>query len=122
MARQATAEGETVRERVISVPDQIIKLPWENKGAKGKAAPAKSAAPAPTTESESDDDVAADAVAIVTELLATGGDVTRQKVAAQAIRGKKPAVASMVFKQADAFKEALAGIGATLEGENITME
>ena len=105
---------------MISVPDQILKLPWENKG-KGKAAPAKDATPAPATQ-ESDDDVAADAVAIVTELLATGGDVTRQKVAAQAIRGKKQAVASMVFKQADAFKEALASIGATLEGENITME
>jgi hypothetical protein len=113
------AEGEA-REKIISVPSQILKLPWENKGAvKGKAAPAKGKAAPATTEA--DGDVAADALALVAELVANapeGKPVTRQQVATKAIREKKNAVGKFVFG-AD-FARTLTEAGYSVEGENIT--
>ncbi len=108
-----TAEG--ARERVISVPDSIIKLPWEGKVV-GKAAPAK-AAKAVVTE-EDTGNVEADALAMVTEMLADTDKVTRQQVAAKAIRSKSQPVAKLVFSPK--FAEVLTGAGFKLDGEDIT--
>jgi len=106
-----TAEG--ARERVISVPDSIIKLPWEGKA--GKAAPAKKAA-APAEEDAGDAE--ADALAMVTEMLADADKVTRQQVATKAIRSKNQPVAKLVFSPK--FAEVLAGNGFALDGEEIS--
>jgi len=105
------AEG--ARERVISVPDSIIKLPWENKG---KVAPAKKAAAAPAEEDAGDAE--ADALTMVTEMLADADKVTRQQVATKAIRGKNQPVAKLVFSPR--FAEVLTGAGFALDGEEIT--
>ena len=114
LARQAPAEGTTERERVISVPDNILKLPWEGKkGVKG-AAKGKTAAPVV----ESSDDVVAEAVAIATALLEDSDSVTRQQVATKAIRDKRPDLAKIVYQ--DEFQVALLADGFSLDGEDIT--
>ena len=107
-----TAEG--ARERVISVPDSIIKLPWEGKAGGAKAAPAKKAE---TTEEDAGD-AEADALAMVTEMLADADKVTRQQVATKAIRSKNQPVAKLVFSPK--FAEVLAGNGFALDGEEIS--
>jgi len=106
-----TAEG--ARERVISVPDSIIKLPWENKG-KGAAKAKATAAPA----EEDAGDAEADVLAMVTEMLADADKVTRQQVATKAIRSKNQPVAKLVFSPK--FADVLAGAGFSLDGEEIT--
>ena len=115
LVRDVPAEG--ARERVISVPDSVIKLPWENKG-KATAAPAKKAADAPTEEEAGD--ASADALAMVTELLAGADDgkVTRQQVASKAIKSKNQPVAKLVFSPA--FAAVLTENGYALDGEDIT--
>jgi len=110
---RVTAEG--ARERVISVPDSIIKLPWENKG-KGVAKAKVTAAPA----EEDAGDAEADALAMVTEMLVDADEVTRQQVATKAIRSKKQPVAKLVFSPK--FAEVLTGAGFLLDGEKITSE
>ncbi len=114
LVREA-AEG--ARKRVISVPDSIIKLPWEGKG---KAAPAKGKAPAKAEIIEEDaGDAEADALAMVTEMLADADKVTRQQVATKAIRSKNRPVAKLVFSPK--FAEVLTENGFTLDGEDISM-
>ena len=114
LVREA-AEG--ARERVISVPDSIIKLPWENKGGKAaaKSAPAKKAEAAPAEDAG---DAEADALAMVTEMLADADKVTRQQLATKAIKTKNQPVAKLVFSAK--FAEVLTGAGFALEGEEIT--
>ena len=106
---------EGARERVISVPDSIIQLPWEGKG---KAAPAKKVAAAAPAKEEDAGDAEADALAMVTGMLAEADKVTRQQVATKAIRAKNQPVAKLVFSPK--FAEVLLGAGFTLEGEDIT--
>ncbi len=103
---------EGAREKVISVPDSIIKLPWENKG-KGAA---KGSAPAAADADAGD--AGADALAMVTEMLAETDKVTRQQVATKAIRGKNQPIAKLVFSPK--FAEVLTEAGFTLDGEDIT--
>ena len=105
---------EGARERVISVPDSIIKLPWEGK-AGAKAAPAKKAAE--TTEEDAGD-AEADALTMVTEMLADADKVTRQQVATKAIKSKNQPVAKLVFSPK--FVEVLTGAGYALDGEEIS--
>ncbi len=106
---------EGARERVISVPQRIIKLPWEKKGAK-TAAPAKGAKVAAAEAAE--EDSSADALAVVAGLLESAESVTRQQVATKAIRDKKQAVAKYVYTPE--FQAALLGGGYSIDGENIT--
>lgn len=94
------------RTRVISVPDKILSAPWDKGAAK---AGAKAEAPADNT---------AEAVAFVSEFLAGKDEVTRQQVAAAAIRAKKPAVSKAIFTKE--IKAALEDAGMTLDGEKIT--
>ncbi len=111
---------EGARERVISVPDSIIKLPWENKGksaAKAAPAPTKGKAVADAVEEDAGN-ADADALAMVTEMLAGADKVTRQQVATKAIRSKNQAVAKLVFSPK--FAEVLTGAGFSLDGEDIT--
>jgi len=104
---------EGARERVISVPDSIIKLPWEGKG---KVAPAKKAVAAPAEKDAGDAE--ADALTMVTEMLAAADKVTRQQVATKAIRSKNQPVAKLVF--GPKFAEVLTEAGFALDGEDIT--
>ena len=103
------------REPVISVPDSIIKLPWENKG---KAAAAKSKAVVADIEEEDAGDAGADALTMVTKMLSDSDKVTRQQVATKAIRSKNQPVAKLVFSPK--FAEVLTEAGFTLDGEDIT--
>lgn len=103
------------RPKTLSVPSQILKLPWENKAAGKTAAGAKGKAPAEETGAE---DVIADAIAMVTEALANADSVTRQVLSSRAIRAKKKDVATILFK--DSFKAALTEAGYVLDGETIT--
>jgi len=114
-----TAEG--ARERVISVPDSIIKLPWENKGkgaGKVAPAPAKAKAAAAAPDEEDAGNAGADALAMVTEMLAAADKVTRQQVATKAIRSKNQSVAKLVFSPK--FAEVLTEAGFSLDGEDIS--
>jgi hypothetical protein len=108
-----TAEG--ARERVISVPDSIIKLPWENKG---KAATVKAATKAATPEADAGN-ADADALAMVTEMLADADKVTRQQVATKAIHSKNQPVAKLVFSPK--FAEVLTANGFVLDGEDVSV-
>ena len=112
LMRQAPAEGTTVREKVISVPSQILQLPWEaKKGAKGAT---KKAAPA----ADDSADAAGDAAAIATAMLEDSDSVTRQQVATKAIRDKRPGLAKVVFQPE--FEAMLLANGMSLDGEDIT--
>lgn len=106
---------EGARERVISVPDSIIQLPWEGKG---KVAPAKGKAATAPAKEEDTSNAEADALAMVTEMLADADKVTRQQVATKAIRSKNQSVAKLVFSPK--FAEVLTGAGFALDGEDIS--
>jgi len=107
-----TVEG--AREKVISVPDTIIRLPWEKSG---KTAPAKSKATV-AAEEEFTSDAESAALAMVTEMLADNDKVTRQQVATKAIRSKNQQVAKLVFSPR--FNKVLEDAGLVLEGEEIS--
>lgn len=123
LVRAAVAEGEVARERVISVPSQILRLPWEKKGAKpaAKAPTAKGKAPVAETE-EVTDDITALAVAFVGKHL-VDGETTRQKLAVAVFKDlakdpNKDAIASLIFKPE--FQGALLANGYSLDGEKIS--
>ena len=115
LVRQAPAEGTAARDRFISVPDQILKLPWEGKG-KGKVAAGKGKTAAPAAAPSGD--VVAEAVAVVAAMLEDSDSVTRQQVATKAIRDKRPDLAKVVYQ--DEFQVALLADGMSLDGEEIT--
>lgn len=115
LARQVV-EGETVRERVLSVPSKILSLPWEKKG-KGKGAKAAaSAAPA--------EDVTEKALAFVGKVIdAAGGPVSRQDLAVKLFKDlakdpDKDAIAGLIFKPE--FSAALLANGFSVDGEDIS--
>lgn len=111
-------EGE--RERSISVPTQVLKLPWEKKGAaKGKPAAKPAAAPAAEADSE---EVMAQAVAAAVEMLAEEGTdkVTRQQVATKAMRDKNQPVANAMFKSWGDVQIAMMAAGLSVDGDEIT--
>lgn len=110
---------ENARERVISVPSEIIHLPGEKvKGGKTAAPKAGSKAGAPTAGSEPSAELSADAIAIVSELLADAESVTKQEVATKAVRSKKNAVAQFVFKKE--FGDVLLANGYLIDGDTIS--
>lgn len=113
---RVAAEGETVRERVLSVPSQIIKLPWE-KG-KGKSAPK-----AKGDAEEGGEDVTEAAVAFVAEAVEETGTITRQQLATRLFKKlakdpNKDAIATLLFKPE--FQGALLANGFTVDGEEIS--
>ena len=123
LARTAVAEGETVRERIISVPDVILRLPWEKKGAKAapKAA-VKGKAVAAETEDEDEVDVSALAIDFVGKHL-VDGETTRQKLAVAVFKDlakdpNKDAIAGLIFKPE--FMGALLANGYAVDGEKIS--
>ncbi len=116
LKREAPAEGETARERVISVPSQILRLPWEKKG-KANPPSAKGA----TTS----DDVSKTAIKLVESAIkdSDSGVVTRQGVAQKLFKdlAKDPnrdAVGGMLFTPA--MQALLVANGFKLDGENIS--
>jgi hypothetical protein len=115
----ARVAEEGARERVLSVPSQILKLPWEKKGGK---APAKAGKAAPVEEAGDNDAVVAKAIALVEKTL-IDGETTRQKLAVAVFKGlakdpDKDAVASLIFKAE--FQGALLANGYTIDGEKIS--
>jgi len=108
---RATEEG--TRERVLSVPSQILRLPWE-KGAKGKGAKAAVA-------EVDDEEVTALAVKFVGDHM-EDGTTTRQKLAVAVFKDlakdpNKDAIAGLLFKPE--FQAALLANGYTMVGEVI---
>jgi len=109
---------ESARERILSVPSQVIKLPWE-KG-KGKAAPAKAKAPA--EDEETSEDVNEAALAFVTEAVEEIGTITRQQLATRLFKKEaknpnKDAIATLLFKPE--FQATLLANGFTVDGEDV---
>ena len=111
LVREAPAEG--ARERILSVPSQIHKLPWENKG-KGKVAPVRGRA---AIAEEEAGDTADETIAMVAMMLESAESITRQQLATKAIREKKQEVAKFVFTPE--FQVALLQNGYTIDGEEI---
>ena len=109
--RAGLVREEGARNRVISVPTQILRLPWEKKGGK------KAAAGKGEDEEAGDSDASAAALAMVAASLESSESVTRQQLATRAIREKQQAVAKFVFT--DEFQAALLGGGYSIDGETI---
>ena len=107
------------RERVISVPSKVLKLPGDK--ATTKAAP-KTGSKATATESSADvNDKLGKFVA--EQVTAAGGTITRQKVATALFKTyakdpDKDAMAGLIFKPE--FQVVLLANGLSLDGENIT--
>ncbi|KKN62598.1 hypothetical protein LCGC14_0510090 [marine sediment metagenome] len=118
LARPAVADGETVRERVLSVPSQILKLPWDKKGG------AKTSAKAKASETEAtDDEVIARALKFVADALGEDESIIRKDLAVKVFKDlakdpMKDAVAGLIFK--DEFQVQLLAAGYTLDGETIS--
>jgi hypothetical protein len=118
---RVVAAGEAVRERVISVPSQIHKLPWEK--SKGKAAAAvKGKAP---TAAAPDESILKAALEFVGKQIEASDDgtVTRQDLAGSVFRelAKSPnrdAIATLIF--APAMQAALVANGYAVDGETIS--
>jgi hypothetical protein len=112
---------EGAREKVLSVPSQILKLPWEKKG--GKGTPAKTTTKTVVVEDAGDSDaVTAKAIALVEKNL-VDGETTRQKLAVAVFKTlakdpDKDAVAALIFKAE--FQAILLGAGYTIDGERIS--
>lgn len=122
LVRQAV---EGARERVLSVPSQILRLPWEKKGkvapARGKAA----AVPAADAggEGETGDEITKKALDFVSKHLGPSGVVTRQQLAVSIFKDlakdpDKDAVATLIFKPE--FAGALLANGYKVDGEKIS--
>jgi hypothetical protein len=114
LAPRVVAEGEVVREKVLSVPSQVLKLPWEKK-AGGKA---------PAEEAGDGDAITTKAIAFVEKNL-VDGETTRQKIATAIFKDKelakdpnKDKIAALIFKAE--FQGALLANGYTVDGENIS--
>ncbi len=118
LVRQAT-EGEQVRERVISVPSQILRLPWE----KGKGKAAVRTPVAAGTDEEGEAAITEKALAFVADHLDESGSTTRQKLAVAVFKDlakdpDKDAIASLIFSPE--FAAALLANGYTVSDEDIS--
>ena len=114
---KAVASDQT-REKIISVPSQILRLPWE----KGKGA-AVAKASATGVEEGDEDAIAAKAVAFVANHLGEDGSTTRQNLAVAVFKDlakdpDKDAVAGLIFKPE--FAATLLAAGYTVSGETIS--
>ncbi len=120
---RVVAAGETARERVISVPSQIHKLPWE-KGAKGKVGAVAGKGKAPAAN-EPDPEILEAVLKFVGEQIEASDDgtVTRQDLAGAVFKklAKSPnrdAIATLIF--APAMQAALLANGYAVDGESIS--
>lgn len=106
------------RPRVISVPDKIIRLPWDKKGGAKTATAVK----AKTGGGDGEADVAALAVSFIGKHL-VDGETSRKAVGAAVFRElakdpNKDAIAAFIFT--DDCKVALMEAGYTVDGEKIS--
>ncbi len=126
LVREAPAEGVVARERVLSVPSQILRLPWEKKGGKSAPVAAKAAVKGKVVaeaEESSDEEVTAKALGLVESALESAESVTRQKLAVKLFKDlakdpDKDAVARLVFQPE--FQAALLANGYSVDGEVIS--
>ena len=119
LVRQAE---EGARERVISVPSQILRLPWEKKGAKTVAKTTKVVTETEEEGGEDEDGIAAKALDFVAKHL-KDGKTTRQKLGVAVFKDlakdpDKDAIAGLIFKPE--FAATLLANGYTVSGENIS--
>lgn len=122
LAPRAVVEGQVAREKILSVPQKVLRLPWEKKP--GKATTAKAGAKAPPVTEEEGDELTATALLFVNKVVAEG-PTTRTKLASKifadkdiAKSGNRDAIAGLIFKPA--FLGALLADGFTIDGENIS--
>ncbi len=106
---------EGARPRTLSVPSQILRLPWEKGNGKGKAAAKKA------DDGGDSGDVTDKALAFVGKVVGDG--ITRQALAVKLFKdmGRDPdkdAIASLIFKPE--FQAVLLANGYTVDGENIS--
>jgi hypothetical protein len=124
LAAQPTTDGQATRDKVLSVPSQILRLPWEKKGGKATAKPGAKAVKA-EAEDEGDSDISAKALAFVAKHLDGDGNTTRQKLAVAVFKDlakdpDKDAIAGLIFKPE--FAATLLQGGYTIVGENISKQ
>ena len=127
LVRPAVA-GEAARPRVISIPDQILRLPWEKKAGKSGVAPktVTRTKQDKSNEGEGDGDtsgVSGKAMKLVEKALAENDVVTRQQLAVRLFKDlakdpDKDAVARLIFQPE--FQGALLAGGYAIDGENIS--
>lgn len=114
---KASEPAEGGRERVLSVPSQIIKLPWEKKGKTTAKSKAKE-----ETEDEGGD-VTDAALEFVGKAVDEESPITRQKLATRLFKTEaknpnKDAIATLLFKPE--FQVTLLANGYTVDGEEIS--
>ncbi len=112
LAPRVLAEGQVAREKVLSVPSQVLRLPWEKKTGKVGAKPATK------EEDGGDDAIVAKAVEFVKNH-ATDGKAIRKSLGVAVFKElakdpDKDAVAGLMFKGTPEFLAALAAEGVTL--------
>lgn len=121
LVRAPREDGQAARERVITVPSRILRLPWEKGKGKAVAAkvPAKASAGGAEESDEGDGSVVAKAVEFVGKHVGEDGKVVRQSVAVAVFKDlakdpDKDAVAGLIFGSNPVFLAALAAKGYSL--------
>jgi len=117
LARTPATDGQPVRERVISVPDQILSAPWDKAG-KGKTAGKKAAG-------NGDEEVNIEPATLdfVATVIGAGETITRQALAQRMFKDlakdpNKDAIARFIFKPE--FAITLMSNGYEMDGDNIS--
>ncbi len=118
LAPRPVAEGQVAREKVLSVPSQILRLPWEKKTGKTAAGKPAAKAAAVTEETEGGDEIVAKAVEFVKNH-ATDGKAIRKSLGVAVFKElakdpDKDAIAGLMFKGTPEFLSALAAEGVIL--------
>lgn len=121
LQRPAMADGTAAREKILSIPSKILRMPWEK--AKGGTAAKASGKPVAKTGTAPDADVTAKALAFIGKAVEADGSITRQELAVKVFSelGKDPdrdAIATMVFSPA--IQGILVANGFAIDGETIT--
>jgi len=121
LARTPAVEGQPVRERVISVPDQIITAPWDKAG-KGKTTGKGKAAAAGNGDAD-EVNIEPATLAFVATVIGAGDTITRQALAQRMFKdlAKDPnrdAIAKFIFKPE--FTVTMLSNGYDVDGDNIS--
>ncbi len=125
LARPAQADGTAAREKILSIPSKILRLPWEKvkSGTKATTTAAKPTAKVAAAEEESGEDITAQAVAFIGKAVEESGSITRQDLAVRVFKdlAKDPnrdAIATLIFSPT--IQATLLANGFTVKGETIS--
>lgn len=122
LARPAQADGSAAREKILSIPSKILRLPWEKVKGGARTIATKATAKVAADE-ESGDDITAQAVAFIGKAVEESGSATRQDLAVRVFKdlAKDPnrdAIATLIFSPT--IQATLLANGFTVKGETIS--